>query len=72
MFSVSQKREISAKVQAILRETAHPELPRGEIWFLLHVKGEEPWSWANIENNGAVEKPEVNPHNEMQDPSTKV
>ena len=35
MFSVKQKREISDKVQKILRETAHPELPEGEIKFSL-------------------------------------
>jgi hypothetical protein len=39
MFSVRQKREIADKIQAILRETAHPELPEGEINFLLHVDG---------------------------------
>ena len=45
MFSVRQKRYIADKVQAILRETAHPELPTGEIRFLLHVDGAESWSW---------------------------
>ena len=39
MFSVRQKREISDKIQQILRETAHPELPEGEISFALHVAG---------------------------------
>jgi hypothetical protein len=68
MFSVRQKREIAEKVQAILRETGHPELPDGEISFLLRVDGAESWSWANIRNNGAVESPGVNPHNEGCDP----
>jgi hypothetical protein len=55
MFSVQQKREIAEAVQTILRNTNHPELPQGEeIQFLLHVKGAEDWSWANIRNNGAV------------------
>lgn len=67
MFSVRQKREIADKVQAILRETNHPELPQGEIRFSLHVKGAEDWSWADIQNNGAVGSPDVNPHNEAQD-----
>ena len=67
MFSIRQKREISDAVQEILRATNHPELPKGEIQFLLHVKGEEPeWSWADIGNNGAVDKPGVNPWNEAQ------
>ena len=67
MFSVRQKREIAEKVQAILRETGHPELPDGEISFLLHVNGAESWSWADIRNNGAVLTAEVNPHNERMD-----
>ncbi|MCG8004664.1 MAG: hypothetical protein JAY88_14590 [Candidatus Thiodiazotropha lotti] len=67
MFSVRQKREIAEKVQAILRETAHPELPNDEIQFHLHVDGAERWSWADIRNNGAVSTPGINPHNEAQD-----
>lgn len=64
MFSVNEKRIIANQVQKILRETGHPELPEGEIEFQLHVEGAEPWSWADIRNNGAVEKPDVNPWNE--------
>lgn len=67
MFSVREKREISEKVQEILRETGHPELPGGEIIFHLHVDGAQEWSWADIKNNGAVTNPSINPHNEMQD-----
>ncbi len=70
MFSVRQKREIAEKVQEILRDTAHPELPKGEIQFELNVKGAEGWSWADIKNNGAVLSPGVNPHNESQDKRT--
>lgn len=71
MFSVRQKREIADRVQEILRATNHPELPEGEIEFSLHVQGAEAWSWADIRNNGAVAVPEVNPHNERQDPASK-
>ena len=67
MFSVRQKREISDAIQKILKETKHPELPKGEIRFALHVNGAEGWSWADIRNNGSVTKPGINPHNEMQD-----
>lgn len=67
MFSVKQKREISDKVQKILRETNHPELPEGEIQFHLHVDGAESWSWADIKNNGAVTNPGMNVYNELQD-----
>jgi hypothetical protein len=68
MFSVRQKREIADQVQAILRATGHPELPAGEICFRLHVGGASAMSWAVIENNGAVTSPDINPHNEAQDP----
>lgn len=71
MFSVKQKREISDKVQEILRETDHPELPKEEINFQLHVEGAENWSWADICNNGAITNPQVNPWNEKQDPNNK-
>jgi len=67
MFSVRQKREIADAVQKILRATNHPELPKGEIQFTLHVSGEALWSWADIKNNGAVEVPGVNEWNEEQD-----
>jgi hypothetical protein len=66
MFSLAQKREIADKVQAILRETNHPELPQGEIHFHLHVDGEKPFSWADIKNNGAVTNPGINPWNERK------
>ena len=68
MFSVRQKRKIADAVQQVLRDTEHPELPEGEISFTLHVDGAEPWSWADIRNNGAVGVPGVNPWNERQDP----
>ena len=67
MFSVRQKREIAEAVQKILRDTQHPELPKGEIQFQLHVDGEAGWSYADIRNNGAVPNPDVNPWNEKQD-----
>jgi len=65
MFSVEQKREISDKIQRILRETDHPELPKGEISFSIHIDGSESWSWADIKNNSAVIKPTINPWNEQ-------
>ena len=72
MFSVRQKREISNKIQQILRETNHPELPEGEIKFCIHVSGAVNWSWADISNNGAVVNPGINPHNELQDPESNI
>ena len=70
MFSVRQKREIAEKVQAILRETNHPELPEGEIQFQLEVSGSTYFSWVVIRNNGAILDPAVNPHNEALDPES--
>ena len=68
MFSVQQKRDISDAVQKILRATSHPELPTtGEVSFKLHVDGAETWSFADIQNNGAVGNPGLNPHNELMD-----
>jgi len=67
VFSIRQKREISDKIQAILRETNHPELPDGEIMFSLHIHGVESWYWAVIRNNGSVTNPTINPWNERQD-----
>jgi len=67
MFSIRQKREIADKIQQILRDTNHPELPDNEIEFELNVQGKEFWSFATIKNNKAVTAPEVNPWNEAQD-----
>jgi hypothetical protein len=67
MFSIAEKRKISDAVQDVLRKTNHPELPVGEIRFLLHVEGAELWSWADIRNNGAVINPIPNPWNEEQE-----
>jgi len=66
MFSIAQKRRIADEIQKLLRATEHPELPEGEIQFTLHVEGAEPWSWADISNNGAVPAPAVNPWNERE------
>ena len=66
MFSVGQKREISDKIQKILKDTNHPELPDGEVSFLIRVEGEKSWSWAEIRNNGSVVNPTINLWNERE------
>ena len=71
MFSVLQKRVIADRVERILRETNHPELPKGEIQFHLHIDGAEDWSWSDIKNNGAVIDPDINPWNEAQETQTR-
>ena len=65
MFSTKEKQKIADQVQFILQRTGHPELPTGEIEFMLHVKGATPMSWADIHNNGMPTKGEPNPHNEQ-------
>jgi hypothetical protein len=72
MFSVKQKREIADEVQHLLRATNHPELPSGEIQFVLKVNGAESWSFATIANNGAITNPGMNPWNELQDKSASA
>ncbi len=57
MFSPLLKQEISRAVQEILQNTQHPELPQGEVSFILHVDGAEDWSWANIRNESARDVP---------------
>ena len=66
MFSCSQKRKLSNEIQNIIRATKHPELPAGEIPFKIHIEGAEAWSWADIENNGAVTNPGINPYSEIK------
>ena len=51
MFSPKLKKEIANKIQRILQETGHDELPEGKVTFILHVDGAEAWSWANICND---------------------
>ena len=67
MFSIRQKRKISDAIQNVLASTNHPELPEGEIKFYLHVEGRGSWSYADIENNGAVINPSINPYDEILD-----
>lgn len=70
MFSLAQKREIAAKVEAILLSYGHPEMPTEKPCFKLQVNGRNPAvSWADIEPNWTfddIHKPGINPHNEMQ------
>ena len=51
MISAELKNKISEYIQQLLVETNHPELPAGDIQFLLHVDGAGAGSWANIRNN---------------------
>jgi hypothetical protein len=60
MLSPEMKRHLATKIQRLLQNIVDDELPEGEIQFILHVDGEEDWSWANIRNNGASHIPVPN------------
>lgn len=67
MFSLKEKQEIAEKIERILLDLNHPEMPKEKPLFHLHVKGKESWSWADIEPNWKYENkaPGINPWNEM-------
>ena len=51
MFSRQEKIEIATKVERILLNVAHPEMPTDKPMFHLRVEGKESWSWADIKPN---------------------
>jgi len=69
MFSVAEKKLIAEKVEKILLDLKHPEMPTSKPKFMLHVDGEESWSWADIEPNWVFDDGKkqlgVNPFNEV-------
>ena len=67
MFSQEEKKIIAEKVEYILLELRHPEMPDEKPNFLLHVDGKESWSWADIKPNWHfdVESPTINQWNEV-------
>ena len=69
MFSAEQKKQISEKIEKILLDVGHPEMPLERPDFELHVVGKDSWSWAKIEPNWKFKdrEPSINPHNEAQD-----
>ena len=67
MFSIKEKQHIAQKIEELLLELKHPEMPTERLMFKLHVDGKESWSWADIEANWTFEsrKPSCNPFNEI-------
>ncbi len=68
MFSLKEKQYIASRIEKILLELNHPELPRKQLEFHLHVEGREAWSWADIKPNWTFDidnPPKVNPFNEV-------
>lgn len=68
MFSLEQKKFIAAEVEKILLSLNHPEMPKINPAFTLHIDGAESWSWADIKPNWTFNedsKPGINVHNEI-------
>ena len=72
MFSLEQKKFISAEVEKILLSLQHPEMPAEKPNFSLHVDGIESWSYADIKPNHTVNNPGINPYNEIAAINKKV
>lgn len=68
MFSMKEKQFLAAEIEKLLLGLDHPEMPKFNPNFSLHVDGKESWSWADIKPNWtfSVEGPKVeNPWNEV-------
>jgi len=67
MFSMKEKQTIADKIEKLLLELNHPEMPKEKPVFHLRVEGKENWSWAEIEPNWKFNdqnKPSINAFNE--------
>ena len=58
MFSTEEKQYIARELEKILLSLNHPEMPKENPNFKLHVDGKEDWSWADIEPNHKLEAKE--------------
>jgi len=56
MFSVEEKKLIAKKIEELLLELKHPEMPTEKPYFKIHIDGKEGWSWADIEPNWVFEE----------------
>jgi len=68
MFSFKEKQIIADKIEKILLDLKHPEMPDNMPIFELHVEGKERWSWTNIAPNWTFKdgnKPSINLFNEI-------
>lgn len=68
MFSIKEKQTISEKIEKMLLELNHPEMPKNKPSFHLQIVGKESWSWADIVPNWTFNennKPTINPFNEI-------
>ncbi len=51
MFSPEEKQKIARMVESLLLSFNHPEMPKENPKFKLHVEGKAEWSWADIVSN---------------------
>lgn len=67
MFSTKEKQYIAAEIEKLLVSLNHPEMPKVDPSFHLHVDGAEKWSWADIKPNWTFNEqpPNSNPFNEI-------
>lgn len=69
MFSMAEKKKIAFEIEKLLLSFNHPEMPKEEPYFQIHISGKETWSWAKIEPNWKYDKhnkPGINPWNERK------
>lgn len=71
MFSKRQKEIIAQVIEDTILGFHHPEMPKENPNFKLHIDGKESWSWADIEPNWKYKEvpASINPFNEKQDSS---
>jgi len=48
MFSTEEKKEIAVEIERLLLSFNHPEMPKSNPRFKIHIDGSESWSWADI------------------------
>ena len=66
MFSTKEKIKIAERIEKLLLDLNHPEMPKSNPNFKLHVDGKEDWSFADIEPNWKVkDTTNNNPWNEV-------
>ena len=62
MFSVKEKQWLASEIEKLLLSLNHPEMPKSEPSFKIHVDGAESWSWADIEPNWKYAKNQTSPN----------
>jgi len=56
MFSKQEKMKIAQAIEDVLLEIDHPEMPKENPKFEIHIVGKESWSWADVIPNWCYSK----------------